>query len=48
MINICIYNHPSKVLMSRENEGVENLVSGNLRVTNESRRFLMSMDLMGC
>ena len=34
MINICIYNHPSKVLMSRENEGVENLVWGNVRVTN--------------
>jgi len=34
MINICIYNHHSKVFMSRENEGVENFVWGNVRVTN--------------
>jgi hypothetical protein len=34
MINIHIYNHPFKVFMSREYEGVEDLVFGNIGETN--------------
>ena len=34
MINICIYNHPFKVFMNKENEGVEDLVCGNVGETN--------------
>ena len=41
MINICIYNHLFKVFINRENEGVENLVCGNVRETNWFKRFLM-------
>ena len=33
-INICIYNHPFKVFMHKENEGVEDLVCGNVGKTN--------------
>ena len=33
-INICIYNHPFKVFMNKENEGVEDLVCGNVGETN--------------
>ena len=40
MINICIYNHPFKVLMNKEYEGVEDLMCGNGE-TNWFRRFLM-------
>ena len=41
MINICIYNHPFKVFMNKEDEGVEDLMYGNVRETNWFRRFLM-------
>ena len=34
MINICIYNHPFKVFMNKENEGVEDLMCGNVGETN--------------
>ena len=33
MINICIYNHPFKVFMNRKEEGVEDLVCGNVGET---------------
>jgi hypothetical protein len=31
MINICIYNHPFKILRNKEHKGVEDLVWGNVR-----------------
>ena len=34
MIDIYIYNHPFKVFMNREYEGVEDLVCGNVGETN--------------
>ena len=34
MINICIYNHPFRVFMNREYEGVEDLMCGNVGETN--------------
>jgi hypothetical protein len=34
MINICIYNHPFKIFMNREKEGVEDIVYGNVGETN--------------
>ena len=34
MINICIYNHPFKVFMNREYDGVEDLMCGNVVETN--------------
>jgi hypothetical protein len=34
MINICIYNYPIKVFMNRKNEGVKDLVCGNVGETN--------------
>ena len=41
MINICIYNHPFKVFMNREYEGIEDLVCGNVRETKWFKRFHM-------
>ena len=40
MINKCVYNHPFKVFMNREYEGVEDLICGNVGETNWFRSFL--------